>query len=107
MEAPSRHEVMERRTGRSLNVEFPIRRCYQGHREIAAAVELLTPRKRPIKLATAQSRISPDVRDNGREVRRLMHEARSAGAALIHLPEAAVSGCSKAHIQDWVRFDWD
>lgn len=63
--------------------------------------------RRPIKLATAQSRISPDVRENGREVRRLMHEARSAGASLVHFPESAVSGCSKAHIKDWGRFDWD
>jgi predicted amidohydrolase len=62
--------------------------------------------RRPIKLATAQSRISPDLRENGREVRRLMHEARSAGASLVHLPESAASGCSKAHIKDWGRFDW-
>jgi predicted amidohydrolase len=62
--------------------------------------------RRPIKLATAQSRISPDVQENGREVRRLMHEARSAGASLVHFPESAVSGCSKAHVKDWHRFDW-
>src|SRR6516162_7178110 len=42
MEAPSRHEVLERRTGRSSCVEFPIRRCYQKRRGIAAAVELRT-----------------------------------------------------------------
>ena len=63
--------------------------------------------KRPIKVATAQNRISPNVRDNGREVRRLMQEAWSAGASIIHFPEAAASGCSKAHIKDWSRFDWD
>src|SRR5262249_18741778 len=50
---------------------------------------------------------SPDVRDNGREVRRLMQEARSAGASIIHFPEAAVSGCSKAHVKAWDRFDWE
>src|SRR5262245_45212588 len=42
MEAPSRHEVLGRRTGRSSCVEFPIRRCYQKRRGFAAAVELLT-----------------------------------------------------------------
>src|SRR3954451_20173117 len=45
MEAPSRQKVLERRTGRSLCVEFPIRRCYQGHREIAAAVEVGTEQR--------------------------------------------------------------
>jgi predicted amidohydrolase len=63
--------------------------------------------KRPIKIATAQSRISPDIRDNAREIRRLMQEARSSGASIIHFPEAAVSGCSKAHIKAWDRFDWE
>jgi predicted amidohydrolase len=62
--------------------------------------------RRPIKLATAQARISHDVRENGREVRRLMHEARAAGASLVHFPESAASSCSKAHIKDWGRFDW-
>jgi predicted amidohydrolase len=36
-----------------------------------------------------------------------MQEARAAGASIIHFPEAAASGCSKAHIKDWSRFDWD
>lgn len=62
--------------------------------------------KSPIKIAVAQSRISPDVRENGREVRRLMQEAHSAGSAIVHFPEAAASGCSKAHIKDWGRLDW-
>jgi predicted amidohydrolase len=63
--------------------------------------------KRPIKIATAQSRISPDVRENGREVRRLLQQASSEGAAIVHFPESAMSGCSKAQIKDWDRFDWD
>jgi hypothetical protein len=44
MEAPSRHEVMERRTGQFLSVEFSMNQCCQKRREIAAAVELLTGR---------------------------------------------------------------
>ena len=63
--------------------------------------------KRPIRIATAQSRISPDVRENGREIRRLMRQARSEGAAIVHFPEGAMSGCSKAQIKDWDRVDWD
>ena len=62
--------------------------------------------RRPVKIAAAQSRVSSDVRDNGREVRRLMQEARSAGSAIVHFPEAAASGCSKADIKGWDRFDW-
>ena len=63
--------------------------------------------KRPIKIAVAQSRISPDVRENGREIRRLMRQARSEGASLSHFPECAVSGCTKAQIKSWGGFDWD
>jgi hypothetical protein len=35
-----------------------------------------------------------------------MQEARSAGSALVHFPEAAASGCSRALINGWDRFDW-
>jgi predicted amidohydrolase len=64
-------------------------------------------RKSPITIATAQSSIAPDVRENGREVRKLMAKARSAGATVVHFPEGAMSGCSKAQIKDWGRVDWD
>ena len=63
--------------------------------------------KRSIKIATAQSRISSDVRENGREIRKLMQQARSEGAAIVHFPESAMSGCAKAQIKDWDQFDWD
>jgi predicted amidohydrolase len=63
--------------------------------------------KRPIKITVAQSQISVDVRENGREIRGLMQKARSAGAALVHFPEGAMSGCSKAQIRDWGRVDWN
>jgi predicted amidohydrolase len=29
------------------------------------------------------------------------------GAALVHFPEGAMSGCSKAQIKDWDHFEWD
>ncbi|WP_165071352.1 carbon-nitrogen hydrolase family protein [Paludisphaera rhizosphaerae] len=63
--------------------------------------------KSPIKVAAAQCLITADVRANGREIRRLMVEARAAGAGLIHFPEAAMSGCSKAQVKDWGLVDWE
>jgi predicted amidohydrolase len=63
--------------------------------------------RRPLTIAVAQGHISADVRANGREVRELMGRARSSGAALVHFSEGAMSGCSKAQVKDWDRFDWD
>jgi predicted amidohydrolase len=63
--------------------------------------------KHPIKIAVAQSRISEDVRENGREIRELMRRARAGGAAIVLFPEGAMSGCSKAQIKAWDRVDWD
>jgi predicted amidohydrolase len=63
--------------------------------------------KRPIKLAVAQSQISPDIRENGRVIRTLMQQARSEGAALVHFPEGAMSGCSKAQIKRSGEVAWD
>jgi predicted amidohydrolase len=63
--------------------------------------------KPPIKIAVAQSRISADVRGNGREIRELMRRARAEGAVIVHFPEGAMSGCSKAQINAWDRMDWD
>jgi predicted amidohydrolase len=62
--------------------------------------------KRPITIAVAQSPISHDVQENGREIRRLMEQARSEGASIAHFPEGAMSGCSKAQIKDWNDVDW-
>jgi predicted amidohydrolase len=36
-----------------------------------------------------------------------MEQARSEGAAIVHFPEGAMSGCSKAQIKDWDHVDWD
>jgi predicted amidohydrolase len=63
--------------------------------------------KPPLTIAVAQSRISADVRENGREVRELMRPARAEGAAIVNFPEGAMSGCSKAQIKAWDRVDWD
>ncbi len=63
-------------------------------------------KKHPITIATAQSYISRDVHENGEEIRRLMHQARQQGAALIHLPEGALSGYTKSQIKSWDDMDW-
>lgn len=59
-----------------------------------------------IVVATAQSFISADVRENGLEIRRLMSLAVQAGADLIHFPEGAMSGYVKSQIMDWKEVDW-
>lgn len=61
----------------------------------------------PVIVATAQSRISADVRRNGRHIRALMRRARAAGADLIHFPEGAASGYVENEIRDWADVDWE
>src|SRR4051812_29162164 len=63
--------------------------------------------KRPLTIATAQSHISVDVRENGQEIRGLMRQAREGGAAIIHFPEGALSGYTKSQIKNWDDVDWD
>jgi predicted amidohydrolase len=63
--------------------------------------------KRPIAIATAQSYISADVRENGQEIRSLMQQAREGGATIVHFPEAALSGYTKSQIKNWDHVDWD
>jgi predicted amidohydrolase len=36
-----------------------------------------------------------------------MRQARAAGAAIVHFPEGAMSGCSKAQIKAWDRVEWN
>lgn len=62
--------------------------------------------KSPITIATAQSYISKDVRENGLEIRSLMARAHAKGARLINFPEGAMSGYVKAQIHDWSEVDW-
>jgi predicted amidohydrolase len=62
--------------------------------------------KVPLTIATAQSHVSADVRANGREIRRLLRGARSAGSCLAHFPEGALSGYTKSQIKDWGQVDW-
>lgn len=59
-----------------------------------------------IKIATAHSAISADVRQNGEHVRGLMKQAHESGARIIHFSEGALSGYVKSQIKDWRHVDW-
>jgi len=59
-----------------------------------------------VLIATAQSLISRDVRENGNEIRSLMHEAKASSARVVHFPEGALSGYIKAQIKSWDEVDW-
>lgn len=60
----------------------------------------------PLTIATAQSHISRDARQNGAHLRTLMHDAARAGARLVHMPEAALSGYVVEQIGSWADVDW-
>ncbi|WP_246744817.1 carbon-nitrogen hydrolase family protein [Methylocystis sp. Sn-Cys] len=64
------------------------------------------PMETPFRIATAQSGITPDVRENGRRVRDMMSAAKSMGCRLVHFPEGALSGYLKSQIHDWTAVDW-
>ncbi len=63
--------------------------------------------KAPITIATAQSYIAQDVRENGVEIRKLMTQAKEQGARLINFPEGAMSGYVQAQIKDWQDVNWE
>jgi predicted amidohydrolase len=80
------------------------------------------PETTPLRLSVAQLTVQPDPGDTaalraaGDRIRRLMHEARAAGARLLHLPEGALTCPAKAIMSstgpddigpaDWDRADW-
>jgi predicted amidohydrolase len=80
------------------------------------------PKTKPLRLSVAQLTVHPDpgdtaaVRTSGEQIRRLMRDARAAGARLLHLPEGALTGPDKATMSstgpaaigpaDWDRADW-
>lgn len=59
-----------------------------------------------ISIATAQTRISADVRTNSILIQKQMRKASKSGARLIHFPEGALSGYVKNQIFDWEKVDW-
>ena len=57
--------------------------------------------KQPIKIATAQSLVSGNPRENAHEISRLMRQAKHAGADLIHFSEGALSGYTREQLGSW------
>ena len=76
-----------------------------------------------VRLAVAQTPLNEDpcdvsaLRESGREVRRLMREARDLGARVVHFPEGALcapnkyllssAGPTEVAAADWDRMRWD
>ncbi len=58
------------------------------------------------RIAVAQPVASPDARENGRAVRRMMRAAGDAGARLVHFPEGLLSGYAVEQVDDWAEVDW-
>ena len=82
----------------------------------------LAPKTKSVRLAVAQTTPCDDpsniveLRDSGLEMRRLMREARQAGARIVHFPEGATcspnkrimstNGPEEVGPSDWSRFEW-
>jgi predicted amidohydrolase len=60
-----------------------------------------------IVLTTAPSLITPDVRANGAQIRKMMDQARAEGAQIVHFPEGALSGYAKSEVLAWQDADWE
>ena len=63
-----------------------------------------------MRIAAAQTIVTPDIGANGEAIRTTIVAAAAAGARLVHFCEGALSGYAKAHIghpDDWAHFDWE
>src|SRR5262245_2314306 len=81
-----------------FGLDFQESRSFEGNIKLLNSDILITMSKRPIMIATAQSYISADIRENGREIRKLMRQASEEGAVIVHFPEGAMSGYTKSQI---------
>lgn len=57
-------------------------------------------------LATLQTVITPDVRENGLHLRAAITRAVLGGARIVHAPEGALSGYIVSEVAAWDRVDW-
>jgi predicted amidohydrolase len=60
----------------------------------------------PLTVAAAQFAISADIAANLAAIERLMRQAWSAGADVVHFPEAALSGYAGVDFESFDGFDW-
>lgn len=61
---------------------------------------------KPLSFAIAQIPITGNARQNGSEIRALMHDAATQGARLIQFPEGVLSGYAKNPINSWDEVNW-
>ncbi|WP_097136074.1 carbon-nitrogen hydrolase family protein [Rhizobium subbaraonis] len=62
-----------------------------------------------MRIAAAQTIVTPDIGANGEHIRAMMVASSAAGVRLVHFCEGALSGYAKAqigHPAEWARFDW-
>ncbi|CDM55785.1 MULTISPECIES: nitrilase-related carbon-nitrogen hydrolase [Rhizobium] len=62
-----------------------------------------------MKIAAAQTIVSPDIAGNGSAIRSMIAAAAANGARVVNFCEGALSGYSKLqmmHPDDWAGFDW-
>lgn len=62
-----------------------------------------------VKVATAQTFVTPDIAANGMAIREIIRAAAGEGARLVVFCEGSLCGYAKAQIatpQDWAGFDW-
>jgi predicted amidohydrolase len=62
-----------------------------------------------LKVATAQTEVSPNIAINGEAIRDAVRSAAKAGARVVNFCEGALSGYSKSQIATpdaWATFDW-
>lgn len=60
-----------------------------------------------IKLATCQFPVSGKIVENAKYIRDFLHQAVDAGAHLLHISEAALSGYPGVDIPSFQNFDWN
>ena len=59
-----------------------------------------------ISVATCQFAVSADILTNSARICSFIARAGRAGADIVHLPEAALSGYAGSHFDGWDGFDW-
>lgn len=57
-------------------------------------------------IATAQMTVDKDIRENGKNIRRLIQLSYEMKADLVHFCEGALSGYSKSQIKTFENFNW-
>ena len=60
-----------------------------------------------LKVATCQFAVGPSIRQNARQIRKFLHQAKKAKADIVHFPECAFSGYVGFDFANFDGFDWE